>query len=457
MMKGLALSLLQNNGKRIVIYFLFSTFLFPQAIDNLCGVRCLLVIYKEFGIVPEFKKISRLIEKYPNGMSMYSLYKILNKKGLHAQGVKVSLKELKELNIPAILFMYPHHFVVFRGYKNGKYEIIDPPKKYYLREKQLKKYSGFALLVSRDKIPEIKRDGPDIRFSKYRYNFGRIKPGREVRCKFIFTNKGTAPLIIKKVRAGCGCVDIEVSQTFLVPGEKGKIKVKFDTEGREGIQKQFIYVHSNDPITPLILLSVEGIVHTSFRYYPYLVDFGRIRIGEISKREIFLLSGEGEKLKIKKIVVPDNFKIKKEKLEKKEGYKITLTFKPEKIARMNDKIRIYTTNRRIEIPIKAEVKGEISCFPEFFFFGMVKNDEKLSRSITIYNYFQKDFQITEISKNIDWVSSNCQHLKNNKYRLVATLNKGRLPIGIAKGEIRVKTNIPNEPVLKIPVYVWVEK
>ena len=87
----------------------------------------------------------------------------------------------------------------------------------------------------------------------------------------------------------------------------------------------------------------------------------------------------------------------------------------------------------------------------------MKNDKKLSRSITIYNYFQKDFQITEISKNIDWVSFNCQHLKNNEYRLVATLNKERLPIGIAKGEIRVKTNILNEPVLKIPVYVWVEK
>lgn len=300
MTKGLVLSLLQNNGKRIVIYFLFSTFLFSQAIDNLCGVRCLLVIYKKFGIVPEFKEISRLIEKYPNGMSMYDLSRNLKKKGLNVKGVKISLKELKELNLPAILFMYPHHFVVFYGYKNGKYKIIDLPKKYYLTEKQLKGYSGFALLVSRDKIPEIKKNGADIRFSRYRYNFGKIKPGREVRCKFIFTNKGTEPLIIKKVRAGCGCVDIKVSQTFLMPGEKGEIKVKFDTERREGIQKQFIYVHSNDPITPLILLSVEGIVHTSFRYYPYVVDFGRIRIGETLKREIFLLLGEGEKLKIKK-------------------------------------------------------------------------------------------------------------------------------------------------------------
>ena len=88
--------------------------------DNLCGIKSLLVIYKIFGITPDYKEISSLIKKYPNGMSMYSLYKILNKKGLYAQGVKISLKELKELNIPAILFMYPHHFVVFRSYKNGR-------------------------------------------------------------------------------------------------------------------------------------------------------------------------------------------------------------------------------------------------------------------------------------------------------------------------------------------------
>jgi len=218
------------------------------------------VIYKYFGIKPDFKEITHLIQKHPYGMSMYELYRYLKREGLNVEEAKVSLKELKELNLPAILFMYPHHFVVFYGYKNGKYEIIDPPKKYYLTEKQLKRYSGLALLVSRDKIPEIKRDGPDIRFNRYRYNFGRIKMGKKVKYKFIFTNKGTKPLIIKKIRAGCECIDVEISKKYLMPGEKGSIRVKFELLGWEGIKKYVVYVHSNDPITPLILLRLEGTI-----------------------------------------------------------------------------------------------------------------------------------------------------------------------------------------------------
>ncbi|MCM8803091.1 MAG: cysteine peptidase family C39 domain-containing protein [Candidatus Omnitrophica bacterium] len=122
--------LLKNFKKTIffISFLLITNFPFPQPkTDFLCGIKSLLVVYKFFGINPDSQEISSLIKKYPDGMSMYALYKILNKKGLYTQGVKISLKELSTF------------------------------------------YSGFVLLVAPDKelLPQIKRNGPDIRFEKY--------------------------------------------------------------------------------------------------------------------------------------------------------------------------------------------------------------------------------------------------------------------------------------------------
>jgi len=449
--------------RKIILLITVLFVLFSYSQDNLCGIKSLLVIYKIFGITPDYKEISSLIRKHPDGLNMYEIYRNLKKKGLYVKGIKLSLKDLSHINLPSICYFYPEHFAVIESYKDDKFKVIDPPKTYYLTEKEISSYySGFVLLVSPDKeaFPNIKRNGPDIRFRKYTCYFRKIEPGKKLTFKFKFINKGNEPLIIKNLRASCGCIVSQLSKKIYLPKEKGEIKVEFDTKGRSGWQKEYIYLHTNDPASPLTVLQLQGDILTDLRYTPSAIDFGVVRKNQIVQRCLYIIPEE-EKFKIKKIIVPSYLKVENIKTKAPLIYEIQISFSPKEIIpKFEEKMILYTNSRKyrkIEIPIKAEVKGEINCFPEFFFFGVVKNDKKLSRSITIYNYFQKDFQITEISKNIDWVSSNCQHLKNNKYRLVATLNKGRLPIGIAKGEIRVKTNILNEPVLKIPVYVWVEK
>ena len=444
-----------------VMFFLKVSFSYSQ--DNLCGIKSLLVIYKIFGIKPDYREISSLIKKYPDGMSMYTLYKILNKKGLYAQGVKISLKELSELKIPAICYFYPEHFVVIERYKDGKFKVIDPPKTYYLTEKEISSYySGFVLLVSPDKeaVPNIKRNGPDIRFKKYTYYFRKIKPGKKLTFKFKFINKGNEPLVIKNIRASCGCIVSQLSKRIYLPKEKGEIKVEFDTKGRIGWQKEYIYLQTNDPASPLTVLQLQGDILTDLRYTPSIVDFGVVRKNQIVQRSLYIILGE-EKFKIKKIVVPSYSKVENIKTKTPLIYEIQISFSPKEIIpKFEEKMILYTNSKRyrkIEIPVKAEIKGEINCFPNFFFFGVVTDKSQLNREIIISNYFKKDFQIIEINKNIDWITFDLKHLKNNEYKLIAKLKKEKLPIGCIKGEIEVKTNLIDEPVLKIPVYVWKEK
>lgn len=91
---------------------------------------------------------------------------------------------------------------------------------------------------------------PKIKFKEDSWDFGRIKQGEMLTHVFLFTNEGDAPLIIKKVRTSCGCTAALVSEKKIAPGNKGEIKVNFNTRGYEGKVNKYIYVETNDPAKP---------------------------------------------------------------------------------------------------------------------------------------------------------------------------------------------------------------
>jgi len=87
---------------------------------------------------------------------------------------------------------------------------------------------------------------PKLVFEQEMYNFGDIKEG-DVIGKFIrFRNDGTSPLVLSKVIANCGCIDVKYPDKPVKPGETGKLEVIFDTNGFYGRQVKFLKIFSND-------------------------------------------------------------------------------------------------------------------------------------------------------------------------------------------------------------------
>lgn len=103
-----------------------------------------------------------------------------------------------------------------------------------------------------------KQMAPGIRFENHVFDFGRIKHGESIGHNFVFTNTGRSDLIIRRVRAGCGCTAIEPQKTLLKPGESSSIRAVFNSRGFRGRQSKSITVISNDPIHPSILLRITG-------------------------------------------------------------------------------------------------------------------------------------------------------------------------------------------------------
>jgi mono/diheme cytochrome c family protein len=88
--------------------------------------------------------------------------------------------------------------------------------------------------------------GPKISFAEKQRDFGKILQGEIIQYEFDFTNEGDEVLEIKNVQTSCGCTAATVGEKDeYQPGEKGKIRVTFNSNGKVGKIEKTVLVESN--------------------------------------------------------------------------------------------------------------------------------------------------------------------------------------------------------------------
>ena len=75
---------------------------------------------------------------------------------------------------------------------------------------------------------------PDIYFTESTFDFGQIENNTLAKHDFVFFNSGTAPLLLKDVKASCGCTVPLWPRQPIKPGEIAKISVTFDPKDETG-------------------------------------------------------------------------------------------------------------------------------------------------------------------------------------------------------------------------------
>ncbi len=77
------------------------------------------------------------------------------------------------------------------------------------------------------------------------HDFGTVKEGPAAEYNFEFKNVGKEPLIISNAQASCGCTTPEWPKEPILPGKKGKILVRYNTQGRPGPIDKTVWITSN--------------------------------------------------------------------------------------------------------------------------------------------------------------------------------------------------------------------
>ena len=107
---------------------------------------------------------------------------------------------------------------------------------------------------------EAASDAPiaTVAFAETTHEFGTINEGDVVEHTFVFTNTGSTPLIIQDAKASCGCTVPKKPEQPVAPGETGEIQVRFNSQGKPGVQNKTVTVTANtQPATTRLFIKAD--------------------------------------------------------------------------------------------------------------------------------------------------------------------------------------------------------
>lgn len=106
------------------------------------------------------------------------------------------------------------------------------------------RFLASILFVLAFSFSTIGQEKAEFKFTTEIIDYGKVKQGSDGVRVFEFTNVGKSPLIITRVIASCGCTVPKKPKDPIMPGEKGKIEVSYDTKRLGGFSKA-ITIFSN--------------------------------------------------------------------------------------------------------------------------------------------------------------------------------------------------------------------
>ena len=105
----------------------------------------------------------------------------------------------------------------------------------------------------------ISFNAQEFKFEEETIDYGKIEKASNGERTFVFTNTGDQPLIIEKIKSSCGCTVPKKPSEPVMPGEKGEIKVSYDTKRVGGFSKS-ITITSNAK-NAVKVIKIKGFVN----------------------------------------------------------------------------------------------------------------------------------------------------------------------------------------------------
>jgi len=99
--------------------------------------------------------------------------------------------------------------------------------------------------------------GQEIKFETLEIDYGKIEKGSDGTREFYFTNSGNAPLLVQNAQGSCGCTVPTWPKEPVMPGERSKISVKYDTQ-RVGAFTKSVTLTTNSKSNTSTQLKITG-------------------------------------------------------------------------------------------------------------------------------------------------------------------------------------------------------
>lgn len=315
-------------------------------------------------------------------------------------------------------------------------------------------------------LPVVQGPAPKMVLLKQGVDFGRIlddqvTPYQEVP----FTNQGEGTLIIKDLRASCGCTVGELDKREYAPGESGVIKIQFKPQGKSNAIKQTVTVTTNDASLRNFeaQISVAAFVVPIVRVEPTMVNLGVLRKGEFVSN-IFNVIGLAPDFDVTGIEVIGGQGLTAEVLgrerieidEGREGWSIEVEVLSDGSAKpgsIRGHVRVHTTDIRresVSVTLSGQVLGDIAVSEPQIRLGSLEMGSAFERTIRVESRSGTPFKITgfeEISNlenKADWTITPVEGAKEGTaYAVTLKVEMPDRP-GMVRGTTIMGTSLEDE-------------
>ncbi|NLO72082.1 MAG: DUF1573 domain-containing protein [Porphyromonadaceae bacterium] len=340
-------------------------------------------------------------------------------------------------------------------------------------------------------VAHVSAQKATITFANKTHNFGQFaEDGGSVSHVFEFTNTGSAPLIIQRVNASCGCTTPQWTQTPVEPGKKGTVTATYNPLGRPGAFSKEVYVYTNAS-NEMERLTISGNVtpransststQSSASNYPIqignlglnnkIAQFGNVSKGSVQSRAIAVKNNGTSTLKVSFTNIPSYLTVSAspESLQPNQEGVINIGIDSKKATEwgpVNDAVFVVLNgNKQLNDNFKINIIGNITeDFSKLsssdrrqapimeiksnnLNFGRIKKGSKVRGKIAIKNVGTNPLEIRRIVNNNSDISihPNRTTIRGGKTENIhLDIDSKYLPKGDYKKTFTVQTNDPNK-------------
>jgi ATP-binding cassette subfamily B protein RaxB len=143
-----------------------------------CGIACLAMVAGYHGRKVDLHWFRTRLTSSTMGLTLKDLVGLAEKMGMSARPLKLDLDHLHKLQRPCILHWGLNHFVVFKGYRNGKVVVHDPAtgEVVHSTDAVSKHFTGVALELAPSANFEVRDERTKFRLSHLWNRITGLKP-----------------------------------------------------------------------------------------------------------------------------------------------------------------------------------------------------------------------------------------------------------------------------------------
>lgn len=258
----------------------------------------------------------------------------------------------------------------------------------------------FLFYIALPAIAGIERPTPKIVCDEPEFIFPPTQNTEILTNSFTLINEGEAPLLIGRIRSGCGCMITRLGKDALAPGEAAVLTARLNLKNRSGKQFHRIMVESNDPDEPRFTLAVIGEAIASLEVIPDRIYWGNLYVSAAAEKSCEIRFHERDESYINSAVTPNkSFAVELTTLKPRRNYKLVIrTVPPLQPGRFETPVRLETDHPRyktIEVPLIGRVVEDVYAIPDEIYLDS-KDGGPVTRAVLVYSGVKTPFKILKV-------------------------------------------------------------